>query len=63
MRYHTTGRDNWSHPSQRRPADFGRGPIQSLIDDRPEGEPHPVVGMMVLTGIAAIGAAVWMMLP
>lgn len=62
-RYHNTGRDDWSTPRQRRHADFGHGKIQSLIDDRPEGEPHPLAGVLILSAVAMIGAVIWAMLP
>lgn len=61
MRYHTTGRDQWSNPSQHRHDHFGHGPIKSLIDDRPEGEPHPLAGVAIIAAFALMGAVVWVM--
>lgn len=62
-RYTNSGHDAWAHPRQRRHADWGHGEIQSLIDDRPEGEPHPLVGAIILSVIAVIAGLAWGMLP
>lgn len=62
MRYHTSGPDRWSRPKQNRYTDWGgHGPIRSLLDDRPDGEPHPLVGVMILSGFAMLFAIVWVM--
>ena len=54
-RYTTSRPDNWISPRQRRHADFGHGPIRSLIDDgRKIGEPHPLIGALILSAFAFI---------
>jgi len=55
MRYHSTGRDNWTNPTQRRHTDFGHGHIESMDDDDLWGR-----GMLWGAPIAAVvWAVVW----
>jgi len=56
MRHTTTGANNWQ-PKQPRPPilrEHAFGKVQSMIDERPEGEPHPLFGAIILSGLLGI---------
>ncbi len=54
----TTGANHWTRPHRMpvavRESTFGR--VRAMVDERPEGEIHPVKGTLILAAMIAVGA-------
>ena len=50
---HTTRHNPRPHMSEAR-RQHVNGPLSQLIEDRPAGEPHPIVGALLLAGVIAV---------